>query len=218
MLYCGVDPGLKGAICLLDDNAAPVFYDRMPLNGARKMDARLLYETLYKIERISIERMENVSFAIEKAITMPSDVENIDAKIDAIYKTIFSTNPNQPTQDIKQMFAELSACVKKRDGRVGVLSIGINYGIILGAVGALGWRCEIVPARTWQSQIWKGIHARATSKEKTYLFCRQMWPEMDFKFAGMKLRFHDGLCDAFAIAEYNRQKNATAKGSIAAAS
>jgi hypothetical protein len=201
MLYLGCDPGLKGGFSLLDRSSQIINAWPMPLSAARKIDPAIIYKFLHDIETISIDRLDDVFFAIEKAITMPSDVESI---IDRLFKIDASLDEGDYDK-AKELCADCREIAKKRDGRVGVLAIGQNFGIILGAVAAFGWGCEIVPARTWQKEMWVGTDHKLKPKDRTFQAVSRLWPNQQLSI-GKSRKFHDGICDATAIAEYIRRK------------
>jgi len=194
MLYLGCDPGLRGGFVLLDKHSRIISAWEMP----KAVEPRAVFKLLLDVEEISLRVFEPVFFAIEKVITIPSDVVKIQDLVEKI----------KAAQDdkVRQAAArDLSEAVKKRDGRVGVLAMGINFGVILGAASGFGWKIMIVPPRTWQSQMWPGVLTKASSKDRTFEVCKNLWPTFDFSLEGRHKKFHDGVTDAAAIAEYARR-------------
>jgi hypothetical protein len=197
MIFVGCDPGLSGGFAIIDSGGCAIESFPMPLSAAKKIDPRIVWESLHKIEKISIQYFEPIFFGIEKVITLPADVDNIIDRIAEIESADAVARPGA--------IARAREACHKRDGRVGVLKIGINFGIILGAMASYNWRYAIIPPRTWQAELWVGSDKNLDSKNKTYQICRQLWPQYDFRVGNMRRDFHDGITDAFGIAEYCRR-------------
>lgn len=231
MLYLGIDPGLDGALALIDSGGQLVSRWRMPLTTSRKISPVNTWALLQQIDDIATERMELVTCGIEKVITMPSDTGKVAALIDEIEQILLSAGDQVhaagecienayaygqemkrlvgavvgPNLDIAVKFDAIRALLKRTDGRVGVLNMGTNWGYLVGQIAALGWRYDIIPPRTWQAKMFKGLPS-GTTKDRAHMLCQRLHPGTEFKFGKMTKPYHDGLCDALAMAEFTRLK------------
>jgi len=176
----------------------------MPLSPARKIEAATVHQFLFDaVETISIDRFENVRFVIERVITLPSDVEAIEEKLWQIDQFINDSDWEQA----KCATAECINMAKQRDGRQGVLKIGWNFGIVLGVAASFGWPIDIVPPRTWQKVIHKGIEGRMDTKQRSWTAVTRQWPDAVALMKNRSRRgFNDGIADAICIGEYGRRK------------
>jgi len=193
MIYLGIDPGIHGALVLLDSEGCRLGAWPMPtIRG--KIEANPIWQTLQEIRAISHDRLEIVQVAIEKVFTMPSDVAAISKQIDA----------TEADTGNETNWRELRKLVNQRDGRVGILSYGRTAGIIEGCVAAMEWPYMLVSPRTWQREMWKGTD-KGPSKARSYTVAKRFWPNDTMKFDRGRKEFHDGLVDALLMAEYIRR-------------
>jgi len=107
-VYVGVDPGIKGALALLDDNVEVIQTWKMPLDKARKFCPIETWKVLREIDNIAADRFDSVSCCIEGLLSLPSDTNKITLMIKMVEK-----NPTP------ELFENLYQELKKTDGRVG---------------------------------------------------------------------------------------------------
>ena len=78
-------------------------------------------------------------------------------------------------------------------GSTSMFSIGMGYGLWLGAIATLGIPVQIVHPRTWQKRILRDVPGEG--KGRAVLLCKQRHPELDLT-PGKKRKPHDGIADA----------------------
>lgn len=66
---------------------------------------------------------------------------------------------------------------------------------------------EIVSPRKWQSDMFVGIN-RNDTKAASALVAQRLRPDVDWRASPRCRKPHDGLTDAFCIAEYGRRRMA----------
>lgn len=190
-MIVSIDPGLKGAIAVLTNDGQIVAVRDMPLDKNRKFSAINTWQLLRSINDWSNEL---IHCAIEGLLSLPTDTNKVKLALAEYVK-------DHSEENLKAVNAELS----KTDGRCGTKTMGVNYGILLGQIAALGWPCVIYSPRTWQSEQFRSATGKLTTKQKSYEVCCQLWP--DKKELWEKSRgFYDGRCDALNIGEYLRRK------------
>ncbi len=99
------------------------------------------------------------------------------------------------------------ACVElvgamPKQGLASTFKFGKGYGTILGVLGALGVRTELVTP-----QKWKGVVLAGTRKDKdaAVAWCRRSYPDVTLRRSDRCTTDHDGMADALCIAEYARR-------------
>jgi len=78
-------------------------------------------------------------------------------------------------------------------GSTSMFSIGLGYGLWLGAIATLGIPVQVVHPRTWQKRILRDVPGEG--KGRAILLCKQRLPELDLT-PGRKRKPHDGIADA----------------------
>ena len=64
-----------------------------------------------------------------------------------------------------------------------------------------------VPPKTWQKEMWVGVPKQDDNKATSLLAATHIFPGVDFRATERSKKAHDGIVDAFLIAEYARRKN-----------
>jgi crossover junction endodeoxyribonuclease RuvC len=99
------------------------------------------------------------------------------------------------------------ACVEKvgampKQGLSSTFKFGKGYGTILGVLGALGVRCELVTPQAWKKVVLAGTDH---SKDAAIAWCNRAYPQVSL-LATERCRVpHDGMADALCIAEFARR-------------
>jgi crossover junction endodeoxyribonuclease RuvC len=88
-------------------------------------------------------------------------------------------------------------------GVSSMFSIGYGYGLWTALLTALGIPFEVVHPRTWQGVMFQGIN-RDDTKKASALVASRLSPSTDWRATERSRVPHDGLTDAFCIAEYGR--------------
>jgi len=191
-VYVGIDPGIKGALALLDDNSDVIETRKMPLDRARKFCPIETWKLLKEIDNIAADRFDNVSCCIEGLLSLPSDTAKI--------KTLFKSYEILPRTCIAE---KIKVELSKTDGRVGSVTMGKNFGILIGQIAAMGWKYVVISPRSWQAIVHQGITG-PTAKIRSYNFVKSIFPDVDVSKRGGG--FDDGITDALCIAYYCLKK------------
>lgn len=87
-------------------------------------------------------------------------------------------------------------------GVVSMYSFGYSAGIVEGV--ALGMKIGVVMVRPqeWMGSILKGLPK--DDSKSSIVFCRRMWPNVDWRKSDRATNFHDGKSDSAAIALWAR--------------
>lgn len=98
------------------------------------------------------------------------------------------------------------ACVEKvhampKQGVSSTFTFGVGYGKILGVLGALGIRTELVTPQAWKSKVLAGS---LKDKDAAVAWCRRAYPALQLVPEGCRVP-HDGIADAACIAEFARR-------------
>lgn len=88
-----------------------------------------------------------------------------------------------------------------KQGVVSTFKIGECFGIMKGIIVALGLPYEVIAARTWQKAIFQGQTVKDT-KQSSILFCKNKYPDIDWRASDRCRIDHDGKTDATCIAVY----------------
>jgi crossover junction endodeoxyribonuclease RuvC len=89
-----------------------------------------------------------------------------------------------------------------KQGVVSMFRFGQGYGTILGVLGALGIRCELVTPQRWKAVILAGT---ARDKAAAIAWCRRAYPGVSLRRTERCTTDHDGMADALCLAEYGRR-------------
>lgn len=88
-------------------------------------------------------------------------------------------------------------------GVVSTFSTGYGYGLWTGMLTALGIPFETVTPQAWQKAMFRGI-AHFDTKAASSVVASRLSPKTDWRATERSRKHHDGLTDAFCIAEYGR--------------
>lgn len=86
-----------------------------------------------------------------------------------------------------------------KQGVSSTFSFGMNYGIIIGHLMALGVNYELVTPPVWKKAM--GVTA---DKRTSIRRCKELFPDADLKATARCKKDHDGMAEALLIAEYGR--------------
>lgn len=87
-----------------------------------------------------------------------------------------------------------------KQGVSSTFSFGMNYGIIIGHLMALGVNFELVTPPVWKKAMEVTADKRTSIKR-----CRELFPDVDLKATARSKKDHDGMAEALLIAEYGRR-------------
>lgn len=117
----------------------------------------------------------------------------------AIVRILTDWIEHQPT-----VFLERAQAMPKQ-GVSSTFSIGKGYGTIRGILAGLRIPYEIVGPRDWQKVMFSGIDGSDTKRASAVIASR-LAPSQDWKASERCKNMHDGMTDAFCIAEWGRRK------------
>jgi crossover junction endodeoxyribonuclease RuvC len=89
-------------------------------------------------------------------------------------------------------------------GVSSMFSIGYGFGIWQGLLTAMRLPFQIVSPQKWQREMFIGIN-RGDTKTASALVAQRLRPGTDWRANARCRKPHDGLTDAFCIAEYGRR-------------
>lgn len=98
------------------------------------------------------------------------------------------------------LLEEISARPNER--RQSSVTIGVNYGLLLGVLGSMGFTARRVAAQTWQAAF--SIDGSLGAAEK---LCESFWPGQLLAWRGKRGAPMDGVMDAALIARYAVQRH-----------
>lgn len=88
------------------------------------------------------------------------------------------------------------------EGGGSLLTVGVGWGLYLGALSALGIPVRTPASATWTRELFVGIAGEG--KERSVSFARQMLPDLDLT-PGRRRKPHDGLADAGCLAVWGQR-------------
>lgn len=91
-------------------------------------------------------------------------------------------------------------------GVASTFSFGTNYGMILGALEALGIPYSTVTPGRWQQFICEAVDKADNTKQMHYNAARRLFPNMDFRRSERCRIYDDNKVDATLICEYGKRK------------
>lgn len=104
------------------------------------------------------------------------------------------------------------AQVMPKQGAVSGFNYGTGYGMIQGALTAMGVRMELVRPADWKRVVLAGCK-KDENNEKTAAieYCARAFPTINLVQDGCRKQ-HDGCADALCLADYGRRTYASATG------
>lgn len=108
---------------------------------------------------------------------------------------------------VMQHDSQVIACVERvgampKQGLSSTFKFGKGYGTILGVLGALGVRTELVTPQAWKKVVLAGTDH---GKDAAIAWCRRAYPMVNLRRTERCSKDHDGMADALCIAEYARR-------------
>lgn len=127
------------------------------------------------------------------AIPMPIAGKELDFQL--ILQLLESINPDK-------------AIIEQQHSRPGMggtmmFSMGVGYGLIKGALGALKIPTEIVTPQAWKKEVLAGT---PKDKDAAIAYCQLAFPTVSLLPTERSKKPHDGIADALCILEYGRRK------------
>ena len=91
-------------------------------------------------------------------------------------------------------------------GVASTFSFGTNYGMILGALEAMGIPYSTVTPGKWQKFICEAVDKATNPKQMHYNAARRLFPSMDFRRSDRCKVYDDNKVDSTLICEYGVRK------------
>ena len=91
-------------------------------------------------------------------------------------------------------------------GVASTFSFGTNYGMILGALEAIGIPYTTVTPGKWQKFICEAVDKAPNTKQMHYNAARRLFPNMDFRRSERCRIYDDNKVDSTLICEYGIRK------------
>ena len=91
-------------------------------------------------------------------------------------------------------------------GVASTFTFGTNYGMLLGALEALGVAYVTCTPGKWQGTMWESCDKAPTTKLTSYSCARRLLPNMDFRRSERCKTFDDNLVDSTLICLYAQRK------------
>lgn len=91
------------------------------------------------------------------------------------------------------------------NGSLASFSMGYCFGLMQMACVALKIPYTIIGPREWQKEMFQGIN-KTDTKQASALIAGRLAPDEDWRASERCRRPHDGLTDAYCIAEFGRRK------------
>lgn len=85
-------------------------------------------------------------------------------------------------------------------------SMAINFGKLLGACEIKSWRTVAIEPKEWQSEILGRNIPKGRTKQAALIAAEELMPGENWTKRGRSKAPHDGMIDAYLIAEYSRRK------------
>ena len=105
--------------------------------------------------------------------------------------------------EIGHVYLEAAQAMPKQ-GVSSTFSIGFGFGIWQGILSALQVRYTVVRPQDWQNSVFAGMD-RSDTKRASAIVAARLAPHVDWRASERSRLPHDGLTDAFCIAEYGRR-------------
>ena len=113
----------------------------------------------------------------------------------------------QPVNEKSFAYLERAQAMPKQ-GVSSTFSIGFGFGLWQGILHTLQIPHAIVGPRQWQDEMFRGID-KTNTKRASALVASRLSPGTDWRATERSRVPHDGLTDAFCIAEYGRCRQTT---------
>jgi hypothetical protein len=95
----------------------------------------------------------------------------------------------------------------RTQGVSSTFSIGAGFGMWLGLLAGLRIPFDVVSSQVWQKAMFLGVSGSDT-KAKAAIVAQRLHPHVPWTRTSRCTTFHEGLVDAFCIAEYGRRQMA----------
>lgn len=129
------------------------------------------------------------------AMAMPLSGDELD-----VGRITDVVSAHQLNDDVVATVERVGAMPKQ--GLSSTFTFGKGFGTLLGILGALRVRVELVTP-----QKWKGVILAGTTKDKdaAVAWCRRAYPSVNLLATPRCTTPHDGIADAVCLAEYGRR-------------
>lgn len=133
-----------------------------------------------------------------RAFVMPVSGDQIDARALGVW--VWGEVLKHDSMAVATV--ELVGAMPKQ-GLSSTFKFGKGYGTILGVLGALGVRTELVSPQKWKAAVLAGT---TKDKDAAVAWCRRAYPGVNLLASERCRVAHDGMADALGLAEYGRRE------------
>lgn len=105
--------------------------------------------------------------------------------------------------DVEVLLEKAQAMPKQ--GVSSMFTYGVGFGYLEMAISALGLRYSLVTPQNWQREMFKGTDSKLEPKARAAMAARRLITKEKFLLPGQCKKPHEGLTDAFLIAEFCRR-------------
>lgn len=109
------------------------------------------------------------------------------------------------SHDIAHVFIEKAQSMPKC-GVASSFSYGRHFGELIGTLVAMKLPFTLVRPTEWTKVIHFGTDGDLSLKERTYQAMLQLYPDQNFLASPRCKKFHDGMTDALALAEFGMRR------------
>lgn len=176
MIYIGIDNGLNGGIVAINEKQEVISADDNILKYSFFDDDKLVFAWLMPI----IKGQKGKIYDIKKIIEIFDYLQLSEEKIFVVLE---------------------KAHIMPQNGGRANFTTGECYGIIKGILSSLNIPYEIVSAKIWQKDIFQGQTIKDT-KQSSIMYCKNKFPNIDWRASKRCKNAHDGLTDAACMAVY----------------
>lgn len=192
-LICAIDPGIDGAIIIIDGNGKNPLMWVMPSNEI-KLKAKTKQGNPKIHHALDLGRIRRILIGTEG--------EEERDRVDHVF--IEKQQPMTKPQMSRCPRCGIPVAMTQAQGIISTFNTGRNVGLLEGMVAGLNIPYTLVPALTWHAKMFKGVMG-SDSKAKALVVAEQLFPGVD-KRRSVKGRIpHDGICDALVLGEFGRR-------------
>lgn len=138
---------------------------------------------------------------ILECIPMPVIKMKTKRELDIISVVEFMERAKKTLSAVPHVVIEAVGPMPKQ-GVTSMFNFGKGYGIILGVVAGLRYPVTLVRPAEWKRVMLKGMPA---GKGSSIVRAKQLSPTFNFKASSRCTTYHDGMAEAYLIAQYGRR-------------
>lgn len=173
MQFIGIDPGLDGALVVID------------FDGSEKIVTSFVTPTINPKPKIVKGKKKSGG---KRAYDLPEMRDLLDRDPAHTFAMLEKSQAMPPTLH------------GRPQGTASSFAIGVGYGVWQGLLTGLGISFEVVHPRRWQSVVCRQV--AGDTKARALIAAKRLFPRLDLRKSERCTKAHDGIVDALLIAEY----------------